>query len=102
MPNTNTRWYRLLTTLELGQASNAFVEHVLEHLAATPNVVGRSFIPTIGVTGSRFIQIIVTVIMNGSKSSDDAAMFTLADHLVTVHGYSGLLVTVVTSDLVYP
>jgi hypothetical protein len=101
MPNTNTRWYRLITSVD-GQAGNSYIEHVKEHLETITNILSYSFLPTLAGDDGDFVSIITTIIMNGSKTSDDAAMFSLADHLLTAHNYIGLTVTVVTSDTVYP
>jgi hypothetical protein len=101
MPNTNTRWYRLITSVP-GQAGSSYIEHVKEHLETIPNILSYSFLPTLAGDGGNFVSIITTMIMNGSKVNDDAAMFDLANHLLTMHGYTGLVITVVTSDTVYP
>lgn len=101
MPNTNTRWYRILTLANLGTDHSAYINHVDQHLLAIPNIISHSWIPTLASDGTSYIQLITTVVMNGSKAGDDAAMFGLADHLLTAHGYN-VNVQVVVSDQVYP
>lgn len=100
MPNTNTRWYRVLNRVLLSDAS-AYITHVEYHISAIPNVVSHSYIPTSSFSDGNTVELIVTIIMNGSKATDDAAMIDLATHLQVDHGYT-VIVTVVQSDTVYP
>ena len=100
MANTNTRWYRILADIPLVDAT-VYLAHMESHLSSIANIISHSYIPTSSFTNGSFVGLIVTVIMNGSKASDDAAMLGLATHLQTDHGYS-VIVTVVQSDQVYP
>jgi len=100
MANTNTRWYRILADIPLADAT-VYLSHMENHLISIANIISHSYIPTSSFSGGDTIGLIVTVIMNGSKVTDDVAMAGLAAHLQTDHGYS-VVVTVVQSDQVYP
>lgn len=102
MPNTNTRWYRLLVNPN-GQDRATCAQHIINHLPAIPNINSSTTIPTLVSQDSTWVygDLIVSVIMSGSKATDDQAMYDLGAHLETVHNYL-VIVTVVPSDQVYP
>ena len=101
MPNANTRWYRIITTLS-GISSQDYINDMKSHMATLPGVVNFSFLPTLSGDGSEFVSIITTVILNASKTDGNAAMTVLGTHLTTDHGYNGIVITEVDSETVYP
>ena len=101
MPNANTRWYRIITTLS-GIVGQNYINDMKSHMNTMPGLVNYSFLPTLSEDGNEFVSIITTVILNASKADGNAAMTILGTHLTTDHGYAGIIITEVDSETVYP
>lgn len=100
MAGEKTTWYRLL----LNEDTIAIREHLATHIQGITGLLNFSFIQTFSMNPPFQPSIIATIILGSrdtKKSENDAAITSLAQHLINDHGIS-CIATSVDSETIYP